>query len=286
MKKIERGMAFVDEKMDIFKCPVCGGSFEKIVGRSANCLKGHQFDFSKKGTLYFLKHGVKSDYDDAKMWQARRSVLRAGLFKPIIDEITDQLPKNKSLRIVDVGCGEGSTLKYVEEQRANKQDAYVGFDISKRAINLATQDEGAGFFCIADLAQLPFASASFDVVLDMFSPSAYEEFDRILKSEGFLFKIIPNENYLIELRHMLYEKNDSHYSYSNDKVLSLFKKHYPHANVKRITYEFSLSNTSFENLLYMTPLHWGAAAEKIDAALEKGLEKITIDVLLLMVENN
>ncbi|KRM95814.1 rRNA large subunit methyltransferase A [Liquorilactobacillus aquaticus DSM 21051] len=286
MKKIERGMAFASRHVDIFKCPVCGEGFEEVMNGSFSCSKGHQFDFSKKGTLYFLRHGVKSDYDDIKMWEARRFVLKAGLFQPIIDEILSLIPEKNYLRIVDVGCGEGSTLKYVEEQRTNREDAYVGFDISKKAINLATRDEGSAFFCIADLAQLPFASKSFDVILDMFSPSAYGEFDRILKSKGLLFKVIPNANYLIELRHMLYEENDPQYSYSNDKVLTLFKRHYPHAKIKKITYEFPLSKTFFESLVYMTPLHWGAAAEKIDAALAKGLNKITIDVLLLIVENN
>lgn len=286
MKKIEYGMDFVARNLGIFKCPVCGRSFEKIVHKSVSCDQGHLFDFSKKGTLYFLKHGVKSDYNDETMWQARRNVLQAGLFQPIVDEISSFLSENRSLRIIDAGCGEGSTLKYFENKRESNKDTYVGFDISKRAINLATQGEGSAFFCIADLAQLPFAANSFDAIIDMFSPSAYGEFERILKKGGILFKVIPNENYLIELRHMLYEKNDNHYSYSNAEVLSLFKQHYPQARVKRINYEFTLKETSFEDLLYMTPLHWGAAETKIDDALATGLAKITVDVLLLMVEND
>ncbi len=30
------------------------------------CAQGHRFDLSKKGTLFLIKHGVKSDYDQKK----------------------------------------------------------------------------------------------------------------------------------------------------------------------------------------------------------------------------
>ncbi|KRL03018.1 methyltransferase domain-containing protein [Liquorilactobacillus capillatus] len=286
MKKIDRGITFVDKDMGLFKCPVCDEGFSKIVHKSIVCKQGHQLDFSKKGTLYFLKHGVKSDYDDEKMWQARRSVLTAGLFQPIIDKIASFLPHNKALKIVDAGCGEGSTLNYLDQQRAGLNDIYVGFDISKKAVDLATQISGNSFFCIADLAQLPFMTSSFDVIIDMFSPSSYEEFERVLKTKGLLIKVIPNKNYLVELRHMLYEKDDLHYSYSNDKVLTLFKQHYPQAKTKRLTYKFLLAKTNFESLLYMTPLHWGATESRISAALSQGLDEVTVDVSLLIIENN
>lgn len=281
MKKIERGMAFVAKNLALFRCPVCHRPFLKVEHQSVFCSNKHNFDFGRKGTLYLVNHGLKSDYDDDKLWAARRILQQAGLFKHIVAQIGDNLPIEKPLKILDIGCGEGSTLHLLEQQRHQQDDALVGFDISKRALNRATQLETAAFFCVADLARLPFQTASFDVLLDLFSPSAYEEFERVLKSGGHLFKIVPNSEYLQELRHSLYVKEDPRHNYSNEKVVTLFKKNYPQGNVQRIKYEFPLNKALFENLMYMTPLHWGATQAQINESLRKGLDKITIDVSLL-----
>lgn len=90
------------------------------------------------------------------------------LFDPIIEEITNQIGERAGIKVLDIGCGEGSVLQRLEHKRADSSDRYVGFDISKRAINLATQQETTGFFCIADLADLPFSERSFDYLIDIF----------------------------------------------------------------------------------------------------------------------
>ncbi len=78
MKKIERGARFVAQNKELFRCPTCKAPFSKVEKTTVYCIKEHQFDLSKKGTLYLIKHGVKSDYDDDAMWQARRTLLQAG----------------------------------------------------------------------------------------------------------------------------------------------------------------------------------------------------------------
>ena len=45
-----------------------------------------------------------------------------------------------------------------------------------------------------------FAPASFDTILNLFSPSNYQEFDRILKPGGQVIKVVPAASYLKELR--------------------------------------------------------------------------------------
>ncbi|KRL04786.1 methyltransferase domain-containing protein [Liquorilactobacillus oeni] len=284
MKKIEQGMAFVAKKLALFSCPVCHSAFVGVNEGSASCKKGHSFDFSRKGTLYLLTHGLTSDYDDDQMWASRRILQQAGLFKPITDEINSELSSYKMLNILDVGCGEGSTIQSLEQQRKNKDDSLIGFDISKRAINLATQLETNAFFCVADLARLPFSDNCFDVLLDMFSPSSYEEFKRVLKKGGKLFKVVPNEGYLNELRHLLYVKDDPRHNYSNKNVVALFEKNFPKMIVKRLKYTLPLNADLFNNLIYMTPLHWGATQEKIAESLKRGLDNVTVDVSLLIAE--
>ena len=176
------------------------------------------------------------------------------------------------------GRAVGVELGYVDA-KGNKQNVILPSDDG----NLATQNELHPFFCIADLANLPFMDNSIDAIIDIFSPSSYGEFLRVLKNEGKLYKVIPNANYLIELRHLLYGDTGSRKSsYSNDKVLNLFSKHFPNFESKRIRYKFNLTPENFKNLLLMTPLSWGASNEQLEYARQNPLNEITVDVTLLI----
>ncbi|KRK45378.1 methyltransferase domain-containing protein [Dellaglioa algida] len=284
MKKIEKSAIFLKNKIDLFRCPVCLQPYSEVRGQTMICPDDHQVDLSKKGTLYFLNHGVKSDYE-LDMWLARRQLLQAGLFKPITDKILEQL-SDESETIMDVGCGEGTPLHNIEVARQNSQDTYVGFDISKDAINYATQQETDAFYCIADLAKLPFNNQSFSTIIDIFSPSAYAEFDRVLEENGQLLKIIPNSNYLVELRELLYNEESHNRSYSNEKVLNLFKEKYPDSEQIVISYQFDIPEGLFPALLEMTPLHWGATSDNQTRAKAHPLKQITVDVTLLKHRKN
>ncbi|MDN2452807.1 methyltransferase domain-containing protein [Lactobacillus sp. UCMA15818] len=285
MKKIEKKLSFVAQNIDMFVCPICRASFTDTQCYSVICENGHSFDFSKKGTLYFLTHQITSDYDDDRMWNSRAKIQAAGFFEPIAERITSLIGSKEKQRILDVGCGEGSTLSYIERKRQSSKDVMIGFDISKKAINLAARRETDVFYCIADLAQLPFKKGAFDIIIDMFSPSAYSEFNRVLAHGGSLIKIIPNSNYLIELRHLLYDQDNKNYSYNNQDVLELFREKYPTVRIEQLKYTFELTPALFEYLVYMTPLHWGADSERLNQVLSNGLSQITIDVSVLFIKS-
>ncbi|MDQ7937644.1 methyltransferase domain-containing protein [Lactiplantibacillus sp. WILCCON 0030] len=279
MKKIDQGVAFVQKNLGLFRCLVCDQPYMAVEGHSLKCSNGHQLDFSKKGTLYFLTHQVQSEYD-AAMLAARRRILQAGFFRPIVTAINDQLAAQPQ-RILDIGSGEGTPLADLLALHRQPQDVGIGFDISKAGVNLATQLVTPAYFCVADLAQLPFTARAFTAIMDVFSPSAYQEFERVLAPGGKLLKVVPNSDYLIELRHLLFDPTDRQYTYNNDRVIDLFKQHYPQATQQRIHYEFDLSTVDFADLMVMTPLHWGATAASLAAAKTTGLSKITVDVSLL-----
>lgn len=282
LKKIDRAQNFLNHHWDLFRCPYCKAGITCINGHSMVCDKNHRFDLSKKGTLFLMKHGVKSDYDQKELWNARRHVLQSGFFDEVIKQIIDRMPQCP-LTYVDVGCGEGTVLSKIRKARNQFNDCAIGVDISKDAINLATQQSYDSFFCVADLAALPFCSHKVNVLIDILSPSSYQEFERVLSHNGILFKVIPNSEYLVELRHRLYQPGDSKYSYHNDNVLNRITDYYPQVDVIPIKYKFNLTNDLAHDLLKMTPLQWGNQAH-LDNAFSTPLKKVTVDLSLLVTQ--
>lgn len=281
-KKIEVSCRWVQKNLKLFSCPDCHRPLVKVADNSVFCAAGHTFDFSKKGTLYLAKHHRQNNYENQTFWQARQALLQAGLFEPIYQRIAALLPSQR-LSILDAGCGQGAALNYLAQNR-NFADTLIGFDLSKKALDLAVQNKAQKdvFFCAADLANLPFADHCFDVILDIFTPAAYTEFKRVLRPVGMVFKVIPASQYLIELRHLLYEKDSDNYQYNNEKVRALFFQHYPQAKEYQVNYQFKLTKKSFPELLQMTPLQWGASSQRLQWAADQSLTQITIEIILLV----
>lgn len=284
MKKIEKQRRFVREHLGLFRCPVCHQPFSRVSGNSICCGQGHQIDFNKHGYLHFLKGAADTEYG-REMFIARRKLLTAGLFRPIVQEIAAQLPA-RPLSILDVGTGEGTPLAQLANFRAALADSLVGFDISKAGITLATQLPVAAFFCVADLRQLPFNDHSFDTVIELFSPSDYAEFNRVLAPGGRLIKVIPNADYLLELRQLLYTAHSQHAHYDNSRVENLFARHYPNYRRKRVCYQFRIPAGLAAALVEMTPLHWGRGAKQLSTAELAQLTTVTVDVSLLITKKS
>lgn len=283
MKKIEIKRQWVSHHMMLFRCPVCQAPLQEIKGNSLVCQKGHVLDFNKHGYLYFLRNSNGTDYD-REMFVSRRRMIEAGLFLPMLEKIAEYLPQTTQT-ILDVGTGEGTPLAQLEELREQK-DIAIGFDISKAGIQMASQLPGEPFFCVADLRQLPFADQAFDQIVELFSPSDYREFDRVLKSGGQLLKIIPNANYLVELRHLLYDENDQHAVYDNSPVLKRFKEKYTDAQIVPIQYHFKIPEGLQKDLVEMSPLHWGKNVRQLTQNDLTSLKQVTVDVSLLIGKKN
>ncbi|KRN75275.1 hypothetical protein IV73_GL000437 [Weissella kandleri] len=282
MKKIDKGRQFLQNNLALFKCGVCDQPYAKIEDTSLVCPLGHQLDLNKKGSMVFLKHAVNTEYDDA-MLAARRRILTAGLFDGIIQAVNQSLPATPQT-ILDVGTGEGTPLARLLAQRSSQTpDIAVGFDISKAGVQLATQLDTDAFFAVADLAQLPFNDQVFDAIIEFFSPSAYHEFQRVLKPQGTLVKVVPNAGYLQELREKLYLPDSKNYTYDNQAVVERFIQQYPEANKQIVQYQWAIPQALWVDLLHMTPLHWGARAEMQVAAEQQPLPTVTVDVTILQV---
>src|SRR5699024_1347025 len=107
-KKIERGQNFIERNADLFACPLCKRKMT-VKGHGLSCESGHQFDLSKKGTLYFLHHPIKTNYDK-NLFDQRRKMIEAGMYQPLIALLAEFCENEQ---ILDVGCGEGSFLQAI-----------------------------------------------------------------------------------------------------------------------------------------------------------------------------
>lgn len=216
---------------------------------------------------------VKTEYTD-EMLRYRQQMLTAGFFKPMLAAVVEHV-KHGGI-VLDAGCGEGTTTKWLAQQNAN--DAYVGLDISKPAINIAGSgavNEPQPLFMVGDLAKLPFGDQQVTTIVNILSPANYQEFDRVLQPGGKLIKVIPNSQYLKELRALIYPEGE-HATYDNSPVKDHFIAQYGKVDFTPVHYEFELTPALFKALFEMTPLTWRAADRKAEI-LQQGLTHITAD---------
>jgi SAM-dependent methyltransferase len=132
-----------------------------------------------------------------------RLVQEGGDFNPFTDRgwgtlarrFASAIPGAQSLRILDVGCGTGQSLRIYRERAR----LYVGIDLSLGALRLAGGRFGEASWMQADALRLPFRSGSFDVVA--FSSvlhhigdrgAALAEARRVLAPGGWAFAFDPN----------------------------------------------------------------------------------------------
>lgn len=275
LKKIERGTMFIQTQSDLFRCPTCHQMMH-AQEKALVCLEGHRFDVSKKGTLYFLNHQIKTDYD-REMFEHRRKLIVHGMYQPLLDLLQ---PFCQNQRILDVGCGEGSFLQQLNEQATLLPS--VGFDISKEGVYLASDYGENVFWCVADLTNLPFQEDRFTTILNIFSPSNYQEFQRVLVDGGQLIKVVPRSGYLKELRAAFYPEDEKKQHYSNQAVVEKFQETFRESERQTLTYVFDIPESCQLSLLEMSPLEWGVSMEIKETLQKKPLKRITIDLDILI----
>lgn len=249
------------------------------------CKNNHRFDGAKQGYYFLTKRKLAATKYDRELFEARRNIImETDLYKKLHErliEIIEQVNETPRV-IVDAGCGEGSHLAIIS-QRTESKITLLGVDLSKEGIQLATDYNGLLFPMIGDLSNLPIRDHSCDILLSILSPANYQEFNRILSTEGLLIKVIPNQNYLREIRDGLQEFGliDPH-EYDNTQVLEVFEKHYPEHRQINITDQVALSFEHKMQLLKMTPLAWDLDSVKRVQLAEQMPNTISLDLTILI----
>ncbi|UFJ40911.1 methyltransferase domain-containing protein [Brevibacillus humidisoli] len=271
----------------MFRCPICFGPMRMADLKSLLCINDHCFDLSKRGYVNLLSRPSKTKYDK-RMFASRRIMCRSGFFAPLHAVISDKMShrfqdQSERIRVLDAGCGEGSHLAAIQRtvmQNTTNPLLAVGMDISKEAIQSAAREYPDAMWCVADIANCPFADYQFRFVLNILSPAHYAEFQRLVADDGMLIKVIPARYHLQELREMLYAGTHRQV-YSNDDTLEHFKAKFTLVDVEQVQYRFPLDQTLLEPLLHMTPLSWGMEQGRLQRALKMEPKEITVDLTVL-----
>ncbi len=232
---------------------------------------------------------VHSKYN-AEMFLSRKIISGHGFFDPLIEALhavipsgIDKTPGNTNF-MLDAGCGEGSIISRLLKkslQEINYPVQGVGIDISKEGIRLAARDYENCIWLVGDITDMPFMPNQYDVILNILSPSNYKEFKRILKDDGILIKVLPGENYLAEIREMLFADTEKA-AYSNKDTLRLFNENVSSMTNQNISYTIRIDNGIIPHVVRMTPLTWKVKPEDIKKVNIKQLRNVSVEFTILV----
>ena len=245
-----RDHSLFDWVYSVLTCPVCGAGLART-GGTVRCPAGHSFDLSAKGTLNLSPAAGKNHGDDANMIASRRRFLSAGHYAPLSyalsNEVGRRLPEGGVL--LDAGCGEGY---YTAAIAACPSIRLIALDLSPEAVRVCAGREearaGKIFPLVAGVYRLPLSDGSLDGVISAFSPYAGEEFLRVLRPGGYLFRAIPDRRHLFALKEVLYDQ-----PYENE-VAAFDEDGFDFLGAKEVKTTFSLKTPSeIADLFHMTP---------------------------------
>lgn len=287
MKKRDMIAQRIARHCRMFRCPVCGGGM-RFEPYSLRCEKRHTFDLASKGYLNLLRRPVRTRYDTA-MLTARQQLCGSGFFTPLIETLRDVIVNVGLLDVdgisllVDAGCGEGSHLKQLVtalEQAKPECVQGVGLDISKDGIRLAARESWNIIWCVANLSEVPIQDRQCRMLLNMLSPANYEEFTRILATDGLLLKVVPGVEHLREFRALLPPEH-RRAATPPDRIMRHFERSFPIQHTQRVTYTVALHPEQIAQALTMTPLSWNITPDTRDTILTTGLPALTVDAHVL-----
>lgn len=235
--------------------------------------------------LAHKKHS-KEPGDSPDMIRSRRRFLDLGYYNRVSDGINEAISNNldrseheQACSMLDMGCGEGFYLKRLKESLTHGPGTpvpidYYGVDISKFAVRLATQRDKTMTWFVASIVDLPFVPSSFDIMLNVFSPTHFPEFSRILRDTGKLVLVSPGPRHLNGLREIIYPIAREH---AQSALIEQARGIFSLSTTTRITYPLELKSAGeIMDLLAMTPYFWNIdlnTRSRVEA-----LDRLALDV--------
>ena len=192
LSKRQQAINTMQQHASMLQCPLCKSAMQVEASGHVQCEKRHSYDIAKQGYVYLLTKPMQSMYNK-ELFEARHDVIASGLYDRVQQAVAKYL---KPGLVLDTGCGEGSHLVRILQQRPDCTG--VGIDIAKEAIVAAAKFVAGPIWCVGDLANSPYSSQSFSTVLNFLSPANYDEFKRLLNKTGVVVKVVPEEGYLCD----------------------------------------------------------------------------------------
>jgi SAM-dependent methyltransferase len=140
------------------------------------------------------EYGIMRSVEDTYWWyRALRSLT--------LQSIDKRLQNGNQAIILDAGCGTGGMMEVLEDKLPIAK--LIGIDADRKAIDF-TKQRNVGFLARASVNHLPFPPKSFDFVISLDvlymqgvdDAGAIKEFDRVLKSNGYLILNLPAFEFL------------------------------------------------------------------------------------------
>ena len=246
----------------LFRCPLCASPLEREASRWS-CPAGHSFDRASAGYVHLLpanqKHS-KDPGDDKAMVTARAAFLEKGYYQPLrealcqaVAEYTANLPAPV---VLDSGCGEGYYTAGLS--RALPHARIAGVDLSKAALRRAAKRVPEGEFAVASVYRLPLAGGSADVLANIFSPLAINEFARVLRPGGLFCYAVPSPRHLWQMKELLYKEPYENPAKREDYPGFVWRE------VRELRYTAALdAGADIMALFHMTPYAWKTPREGV-----------------------
>ena len=209
-------------------CPVCTEALESG-DRRLCCHNGHSFDEARQGYVNLLVGGqrrARRPGDAKEMIDARHRFLASGAYDRVSDGLAHLAQRGAVAAhergggmplLLDVGCGEGHHTRRVatavregDGGLEGVSAVIAGIDVAKPAVALAARLDPRGWYAVASAADLPVATASVDVALNVFGPVLGPELARVVRPGGIAIAAHPGPGHLASLRALVYDEPRPH----------------------------------------------------------------------------
>lgn len=269
----------LDLVLPMLRCPVCGDGLARA-SSALHCPSGHSFDIARQGYASLLSGTKPTSGDDAPMVRARQRFLEAGGFAPIRAAITDLAtrPARPPATVLEVGCGTGYYLAGVLD--ALPEARGLGLDSSARALRIAAKAHPRAAAASWDVFRpFPIASASADLVLDVFAPRNPAEFHRVLHPEGRLIVARPDDGHLAQLRRQI-EQMVGIDPIKEERLHRALDPYFEVVDTERIDHTTPLERDEVLDLVAMTPTSRHLSADDLAQVAAGALPaEVTVAVL-------
>ena len=229
-------------------CPICAAPLRQT-DKTFRCEAGHSFDMARQGYVNLLPVQNKRSLnpgDTREQVLSRRAFLEAGFYAPIAEALCSAAKElNCAGPILDVGCGEG----WYSAQLSDALNApLVGLDISKEAVRCAAAKYKNAQWICGSAARLPVTSSSVGLITSLFALTIPEEFKRVLRSDGYYFQVLAQEDHLLGLKSIIYPK-----LLHKEKNTTPDLPGFTLVRQIPIRFTFTVEGAQVQNLLSMTP---------------------------------